>query len=255
MCSSNFSLGQCSLRKYRWSFLLPDMKYQHLFFDLDHTLWDFEANSRETLHEVFYSNGLHLTLTPDFEAFFERYSYHNKKLWDRYHHGHIRQDELRWKRMWHAMLDFKLGDDQLARELSNQYLTILPGKTRLFPYTIEIIEYLKEKGYLLHLITNGFEEVQWGKLRSSQIDHYFGEVITSERAMSLKPHKEIFEFALQQTGAAKAESIMIGDNLDADIRGAMEAGLDTVFVNHIFEDAHVKPTFMVHHLKELENIF
>lgn len=231
------------------------MKYRHLFFDLDHTLWDFEANSKETLYEVYHAHQLHETLTPDFDYFFDRYSFHNKRLWDRYHHGFIKQDELRWKRMWHALLEFKLGDEKLAKQMSLEYLQILPLKTKLFPYTIEIIEYLSKKGYALHLITNGFEDVQWGKLRNSQIDHYFGEVITSERAMALKPHKEIFEFALQQTGAGKPESIMIGDNLDADIRGAMEAGLDTVFVNHIGETTDLKPTYIVHHLKELESIF
>jgi len=231
------------------------MAYKHLFFDLDHTLWDFETNSYESLQEVFSNNNLGETITSDFDAFHERYSYHNKRLWDRYHHGFIKQQELRWKRMWHTLLDFKNGSDVLAKKMSVEYLDILPHKTTLFPYTIEIIEYLINKQYVLHLITNGFEEVQWGKLRNSRIDHYFQEVITSERAMALKPHKEIFEFALKQTGAVKAESIMIGDNLDADIKGAMEAGLDTVFVNHIGESFSVKPTYVIHHLRELEKIF
>ncbi|HSC54101.1 MAG TPA: YjjG family noncanonical pyrimidine nucleotidase [Phnomibacter sp.] len=231
------------------------MQYKHLFFDLDHTLWDFETNSKETLHEVFHAHCLHETITPDFDTFYERYSVHNKRLWDRYHHGYIKQEELRWKRMWHTLLEYKIGDEKLSKQMSGEYLQILPHKTRLFPYTIEIIEYLKAKNYALHLITNGFEEVQWGKLRNSQIDHYFKEVVTSEKAMALKPHKEIFEYALQAAGATTAESIMIGDNLDADIKGAMEAGLDTVFVNHIGEQTSLKPTYIIHHLKELEEIF
>ena len=231
------------------------MAYKHLFFDLDHTLWDFETNSYQSLHEVFLNNKLDEIVTKDFDSFHNRYSHHNKKLWDRYHHGFIKQQELRWKRMWHTLLDFKNGNDVLAKKMSEEYLQILPHKTTLFPYAIEIIEYLIGKRYILHLITNGFEEVQWGKLRNSKIDHYFNEVITSERAMSLKPHREIFEYALQQTGATKKESIMIGDNLDADIRGAMEAGLDTVFVNHIRESFDIKPTYVIHHLQELEDIF
>lgn len=231
------------------------MKYLHLFFDLDHTLWDFETNSRETLEEVFFAHRLNETLTPDYPYFYERYSYHNKRLWDRYHHGHIRQEELRWKRMWHTLLEFKLGDEQLAKAMSSEYLSLLPQKRALFPYTIEIITYLQKKGYQLHLITNGFEEVQWGKLRNSGLDQYFKEVITSEKAMALKPHKDIFLFALSAAGAVAGESIMIGDNLDADIRGAMEAGLDTVFVNHIGETTDLKPTYVVHHLRELEDIF
>lgn len=229
--------------------------YKHLFFDLDHTLWDFETNSHETLKEVFYTHSLREKLTPDFEAFFERYSYHNKKLWDRYHHGYIKQDELRWKRMWHALLDFRNGDEKLARQMSTEYLQILPTKKALFPYAKEIVEYLAGKKYILHMITNGFEDVQWGKLRNSGIVQYFDEVITSEKAMALKPHAEIFAFALRQTGARLEESIMIGDNLDADIGGAMGFGMDTVFVNHINEVTDIKPTYTVYHLKELEEIF
>lgn len=231
------------------------MPYAHLFFDLDHTLWDFETNSYDTLKEVYFNNNLHQLLTPDFDSFHKRYSYHNKRLWDRYHHGFIKQQDLRWKRMWHTLLEYKNGSEPLARKMSDEYLSILPHKKALFPYTIEIIEYLRGKNYVLHLITNGFEEVQWGKLRNSKIDHYFNEVITSERAMALKPHREIFDYALQVSGAPKVESIMIGDNLDADIRGAMEAGLDTVFVNHVNEPFEIKPTYVVHHLKELEDIF
>lgn len=233
----------------------PTKTYKHLFFDLDHTLWDFETNSHETLREVFFNNALDKSLTPDFDAFYERYSYHNKKLWDRYNHGYIRQEELRWKRMWHAQLDFKNGDEKLAKKLSGEYLLILPTKKALFPYAKEIVEYLAGKKYILHMITNGFEEVQHGKLRNSGIVQYFDEIITSERAMALKPHKEIFEYALQQSGAKLDESIMIGDNLDADIGGAMRFGMDTVFVNHINEQTDVKPTYTIYHLKELETIF
>ncbi len=235
---------------------MPAIKtYKHLFFDLDHTLWDFETNSHETLQEVYLSNEMEMRLNTGFEAFFERYSYHNKKLWDRYHHGYIRQDELRWKRMWHALLDFKNGDEKLAKQMSVEYLQILPTKKALFPYAKEIVEYLVQKKYVLHMITNGFEDVQWGKLNSSGIVQYFDEIITSERAMALKPHKEIFEYALKQSGARLEESIMIGDNLDADIGGAMRFGMDTVFVNHINEHADIKPTYTVYHLKELEEIF
>ena len=230
-------------------------KYKHLFFDLDHTLWDFETNSHETLREVYFDNQLDQNISPDFDAFYDRYSYHNKRLWDRYNHGFIRQDELRWKRMWHTLLEYKNGDEKLAKKLSGEYLLILPHKKALFPHALEIIGYLQQKNYVLHLITNGFEEIQWGKLRNSGIDSYFQQVITSERAMALKPHKEIFEYALLHAKASKQESIMLGDNLDADIGGAMRFGMDTVFVNHIGEKTEVKPTFTISHLQELEQIF
>jgi len=230
------------------------MTYTHLFFDLDHTLWDFETNSKETLQELFISNRLHETITLDFNLFYEKYSFHNKRLWHRYNHGFIKQDELKWKRMWHALLEFKLGDEQLSKKLSREYLEILPNKKALFPYTIEILEYLKNKHYKIHLITNGFEEVQWKKLENSKINGYFSNVITSEIACSLKPKKEIFDFAINKANCNYEECVMLGDNLDADILGAMNAGMDTIFVNHIREETTLKPTHIVYHLKELQEI-
>lgn len=231
------------------------MKYKHLFFDLDHTLWDFEANAKETLRLLslkhdFVKKGVH-----DFEFFFERYSYHNNKLWERYTKGTIKQDELRWKRMWLSLLDFKIADETLSKALAVDFLDDLPNRQKLFPYTIEILEYLTAKNYVLHLITNGFNNIQHNKLYNSNLTKYFKEVITSEKANSLKPNKEIFEFALKATYASTEESIMIGDNIDADIKGAMNAGLDTIFVNHLNIKTDVKPTYTVLHLKELEEIF
>jgi putative hydrolase of the HAD superfamily len=230
------------------------MAYQHLFFDLDHTLWDFETNSKETLHELFLQHRLHETVTPQFDTFYEKYSFHNKKLWDRYHHGFITQEELKWKRMWHALLEFKIGDEKLSRQLSGEYLEVLPTKEQLFPYTIEILDYLTRKQYKLHLITNGFERVQWRKLDNAKIGHYFNTVITSELACCLKPHKDIFDFAIGKAACCYEESLMLGDNLDADILGAMNAGMDTVFVNHANEQTLLKPTYTIYHLQELEDI-
>ncbi len=230
------------------------MKYQHLFFDLDHTLWDFETNSKETLRELFALHSLTQLVTDDFEGFYQHYSAHNKKLWDRYHHGFITQEELKWKRMWHTLLEFKIGDQDLSRLLSADYLDRLPHKKILFPYTVEILTYLQNKGYQLHLITNGFEYIQSTKLQNASINHFFNHVITSELAMSLKPKKEIFDFAIARAGCSYNESLMLGDNLDADIKGAMAAGMDTVFVNHINEQPTCTPTHIIYHLKELETI-
>ena len=154
-----------------------------------------------------------------------------------------------------SLLDFKIGDEQLAKSLSIRFLDILPTKKEVFPYTKEILQYLTKKGYVIHLITNGFEKTQWSKIRNSGLDTFITHVITSEGSNSLKPQKEIFEFALRKAGAQLKESIMIGDNLDADIQGAMNAGMDTVFVNHINAVTKLKPTHTVTHLKQLENIF
>jgi putative hydrolase of the HAD superfamily len=231
------------------------MKYKHLFFDLDHTLWDFDANAKLTLKEIYsFFNLQSLGITP-FDDFYKLYLHHNEILWDRYHKGFITGEDLKWKRMWRTLLEFKIGDEKLARLMSDKFLDLLPTRKLLFPHTIEILDYLTSKNYQLHLITNGFEKVQWSKLNNSGLNGYFKNVITSETSNSLKPKKEIFDFAMQKAGATVANSIMLGDNLDADIQGAMNVGMDSVFVNHINATTALKPTYTVTHLKELENIF
>ncbi|MCW3086641.1 MAG: noncanonical pyrimidine nucleotidase, YjjG family [Sediminibacterium sp.] len=230
------------------------MKYRHLFFDLDHTLWDFETNAKQTLAELYLTNELQSKGVTNFEEFFSRYSYHNERLWARYTKGFIKQDELRWKRMWLALLDFKMADEPLSKQLAVQFLEHLPNRNALFPYTVEILTYLKEKQYRMHLVTNGFETVQHSKLLNANLHLFFEEVITSETSNSLKPNKEIFEYALNKTGALVQESIMIGDNLEADIQGGINAGMDTIFVNHLNIVPHIQPTYTIYHLKELENI-
>jgi putative hydrolase of the HAD superfamily len=230
-------------------------KYEHLFFDLDHTLWDFEMNSKETLAELYEKYHLLQKGITDFDLFFSRYNEHNNRLWDRYHKGFIKQEELKWKRMWLTLLDYKIADEPLARQLGIDFLTILPTKKNLFAYTFEILDYLSEKNYQLHLITNGFEAVQIKKLVNSNLAKYFKEVITSEVSNSLKPHKAIFDFAFLKTKALPHHSIMIGDNLEADIQGGINAGIDTIFVNHIKAQPHIHATYVVTSLKMLETIF
>jgi putative hydrolase of the HAD superfamily len=191
----------------------------------------------------------------DFDLFHRNYLQHNEKLWERYRNGYIKQEELRVKRMWLSLLDFKIADEKLAQEMSVHFLDMLPTRTILFPYTKEILQYLTDKGYILHLITNGFEKTQHNKLMYSGLKPFFKEVITSEGSGSLKPNKEIFEFALEKSGATAGESIMIGDSVEVDILGAMNAGIDQVYVNHLDIEPSIKPTYTVYSLKELERIF
>jgi putative hydrolase of the HAD superfamily len=236
------------------------MQYKHLFFDLDHTLWDFDANSRQTLAEIYQTMQLQERGVTDFDLFHRQYLVHNDKLWDRYRNGYIKVDELRWKRMWLSLLDFKIADEPLARQMGVLFLDLLPTRKLLFPYTTEILDYLTARQYQLHMITNGFEKTQHSKLQNSGLDKYFLQVITSEGSNSLKPHKEIFEYAFQKTGALPAESIMIGDTIDVDILGAVNAGIDQVHVNHLTSEVvpvkdNLTPTYTVFSLKELENIF
>ena len=229
--------------------------YKHLFFYLDHTLWDFDTNAKYSLSEIYAEFDLDKNVTPVFDDFYQKYIYHNEILWDRYQKGFITADELKWRRMWRTLLDFKIGDEELAKKLSSRFLEILPVQKAVFPHTIEILEYLTEKKYQVHLITNGFEKTQWSKIRNSGLDRFITHMITSEASNSLKPKKEIFDYALNKAGASLKESIMIGDNLEADIQGAMNAGMDTVFVNHINAVTDIKPTYTVTHLQQLEAIF
>lgn len=231
------------------------MKYKHLFFDLDHTLWDFDANSRLTLQDLYLSHELEQKGIDNFDLFHRCYLVHNDALWARYRNGLIKVDELRWKRMWLTLLDFKIGDEELARLMGEQFLHLLPSRKELFPYTIEILQYLTDKKYQLHLITNGFEATQHNKLKNSGLDKFFIEVITSEGSNSIKPNKEIFDFAFRKTASLCHECIMIGDSMEADIQGAINAGIDQVYVNHLNIEPTILPTYTVYSLKELENIF
>ncbi len=235
------------------------MQYKHLFFDLDHTIWDFEANSRLTLSELYESMKLQERGVHDFDLFHKNYLLHNDKLWERYRKGYIKVDELRWKRMWLTLLDFKIADEPLSHKMGTIFLDLLPTRNLLFPGTIETLDYLVEKNYELHLITNGFEKTQHSKLKNSGLDKYFIEVITSEASNSLKPHKEIFDYAFKKTNAKPEQSIMLGDSIDVDILGGMNAGIDQVHINHLTNKAEMVngklPTYTVYTLKELENIF
>lgn len=232
------------------------MRYLHLFFDLDHTLWDFDANCRDTLEELYQTLALAERGVGDFPLFHQNYLVHNEKLWERYRNGFIRAEELKWKRMWLTLLDFRIGDEKLAREMGNRFHELLPTRNRLFPDTVETLTYLANKNYRLHVITNGSDTIQHNKLKNSGIAPFFTEVITSEGSNSLKPKKEIFEFAFSRAKAQRFESVMLGDNLEVDILGGINAGMDQVHVNHINEQANgINATYTVYSLKELEGIF
>jgi len=229
-------------------------KYKHIFFDLDHTIWDFEANAKLTMHALYEDFELASIGITNFDNFFNAYSEHNHKLWARYTKGFIRQEELRWKRMWHTLLDYKIANEGLSKEMSTKYLDLLPTRTKLFPYTHELLTYLKSKNYMLHIITNGFEDVQHNKIKNSNLSQYFTNIITSQGSNSVKPEKAIFDYAMQKANAIAANCVMIGDNIDADIQGGINAGIDTIFVNHIQAIPSIKATFEVASLQEITTI-
>lgn len=228
-------------------------KYKHIFFDLDHTLWDFDYNSAATIRTLYENFDIRQKGVADVEDFVTVYNGHNLKLWERFRKGYIKREELRRKRFWLTLLDFKIGDTALAEQLSNAYLEILPIQKRLMPYAIELLEHCKQY-YTMHLITNGYERTQKIKLKSSGIDSYFSEIFTSERCNGIKPQPEIFEYALNSTGADLGNSIMIGDALEVDIAGAINAGWDQAYYNPGKLKHNSTPTYEVHCLSELCNI-
>ncbi|TCZ72220.1 YjjG family noncanonical pyrimidine nucleotidase [Flaviaesturariibacter aridisoli] len=230
---------------------MPQRKYRHLFFDLDHTLWDFDANARATLQQLHLDLKLPERGIADFDAFYDTYIAHNDKLWERYRKGYIRQEELRLKRMWLTLLDFKIADEALSRQLSELFLQLLPTRTLIFPDTKEVLTCLQEKGYGMHMITNGFEQIQHAKLRVSGLDTFFQHIVTSEGSNSLKPQPEIYHYALEKAGATAADSLMIGDSLEVDIAGARGVGMDGVHVNFNGAAQAFAPTYTVTALKQL----
>lgn len=236
--------------------LSDSLRYRHLFFDLDHTLWDFEANARATLVQLYEELNLQQLGITDFDLFYRQYLEHNEKLWDRYRKGFIKQEELRIKRMRLALLDFGVVNEPVAAAMNVRFLDLLPTRTILFPHTIELLDYLQQKGYELHLITNGFEKTQHSKLQYSGLAPYFSVVITSEGSGSLKPRPEIFAYALQQAGSTREHSIMIGDTLEVDIEGAKNAGLDQIHVNHLNKERIALPdgSYPTHTVFSLQEI-
>jgi len=231
------------------------MKYRHLFFDLDHTLWDFNANARLTLQELYHELKLEKAGVKDFEQFIGIYLENNEILWEKYRNGEIKSEELRWRRMWNTLAEFGVADEELARKMGQRFLELLPTRKVLFPDAVDTLQYLKDKGYQLHLITNGFEETQHCKLRNCGIADFFVEVITSEGSNSMKPKREIFDFALNKARAMQHDSIMIGDSIEVDIKGAINAGIDQVYVNHLGDTSDIRPTYVVNSLSELKEIF
>lgn len=230
------------------------MKYKHLFFDLDHTLWDFDTNAGLCIEEMYHEFDLKSKGIPTFDDFLGSYNQHNAALWRGYEKGNITSTDLKWKRMWQTILDFKIADRALANAMSDFYIKILPLKEKVYDHTYDVLEYLKEKGYQLNVLTNGFETTQRGKLESSHLTNYFDHIITSESANSAKPQVEIYRYAMDKAAADVDNSLMLGDNLEADIAGAVNVGMDSVFVNLSKREVQHKATYEIRKLEELEEL-
>ena len=222
---------------------------KHIFFDLDHTLWDFDKNSGFAFDTIFKQQGFDI----DLATFLNIYIPRNQHYWKLYQVNQISHNDLRYYRLKDVFdaLQFQVSDATI-HQLSEEYINYLPEYNHLFDGAIEVLDYLKPN-YKLHIITNGFASVQTKKLKNSNIEHYFETITNSEMAGEKKPHPNIFNFALSLANASKAESLMIGDSYEADILGAQKAGIEAVFFNE--QNSNVEqPVFQVKHLLELKNI-
>ena len=203
------------------------MKIQHVFFDLDHTLWDFEKNSELAFKKVFDKQNI----TIDLDAFLEVYKPLNLKYWKLYREEKVTKSELRYGRLKKTFdaVNYVITDD-LIDIVAIEYIDFLPDFNHLFEHTFEILDYLKKK-YQLHIITNGFEEIQIKKMENSKILSYFDLIVTSESVGVKKPNPKVFNFALEKANAKNCNSIMIGDSIEADINGALSVGMSAIHVH------------------------
>lgn len=225
--------------------------YKCVLFDLDHTLWDYETNSREALSELYSKFELRERGVPEHD-FLQTFYVINNELWDLYDRGLLDRDVIRKERFHRILLTHGVDDYDMSLQFSNAYLEHSPKKKNLMEGCKETLDYLRPK-YSLVIVTNGFDEIQSSKLLSSGIRHYFKGVVTSARAGHKKPAKEIFEFALRENEAEAHESIMIGDNLLTDIAGARNASVDTVFYNPNGIEHQSSVDYEISSLKELMN--
>ncbi len=223
--------------------------FQHktdLFFDLDHTLWDFEKNSALAFETIFEKHQFDIRLS----NFLLHYVPTNIKYWKLYREEKITQNELRYFRLKEVFdLMQQEVDNSLIHLLSKEYIEYLPQFNHLYEGTFEILDYLKEN-YNLHIITNGFESVQLGKIRNSNLESYFTTITHSDLAGVKKPNPKIFEFALNYAQTSPGNSVMIGDSLEADIYGALSIGMDAIY----FNEFQVPTESSIHQVNQLANL-
>jgi len=230
----------------------PLKYYRHIFFDLDNTLWDNRANMKETFSEIIQE--LNLTQILEYlDAFVTRFEENNDLYWIAYRKGQINKELLRQKRFSDTLEYFGIHNDSIVRQMADLYIQRVSRKSNLFPGVHETLTYLKEK-YRLYIITNGFVEIQTNKIESSDLSEYFSRIFMAEATGFQKPDKRFFHYALSSVNAKKSESIMVGDDADADMQGAKDAGIDQVFFNPLGKIHNINTTYEIKAIEELRNI-
>jgi putative hydrolase of the HAD superfamily len=199
------------------------VKNRQLFFDLDRTLWDFETNSKNALYALFHEYNLEDEIE-HFLQFHHVYVQVNADLWQKYGKKKISKDELRDQRFVQTLSKLGVNDHQLAQKMSDGYISTSPHQTTLFPNALDVLKSLQQENYRIHLITNGFKEVQFIKLEKSGLLDFFDVILCSEEVGHTKPHVEIFREAEKLTNCRPQDAFMIGDDFKADVTGALNAG-------------------------------
>ncbi len=229
------------------------MNYRHIFFDLDHTLWDFDKNAEETIHGLYHSYNLRALGLHSADEFIETYTRNNHELWAEYHVGKITKEELRKTRFSKTFMELGVTPEKVPQQFEDDYVLICPTKTNLFPHALETLDYLQGK-YTLHIISNGFKESTQMKIGNTGLSRYFKEVIISEIVGMNKPDRAIFEYAMKVSNAEFCESIMIGDSIEADIRGAQGCGMDAIYFNPMQKETPDDVRHYISCLSELTKI-
>jgi len=210
--------------------MIQKQNLKHIFFDLDDTIWDFEKNSERILSKLFDEQKLETKLSSDFITYFFAYKKRNAELWQLYNTKKITKDELRKRRFHETFLQFGYNDFDLSYFISEEYIKQSPFGTDLKKGSIELLETLR-KDYKLHIITNGFKEVQHIKLQQCDLNKYFNQIIISEDIGCNKPDIKIFREAERLGNTSKEECLMIGDNFNTDIVGSKNAGWQSIWYN------------------------
>lgn len=228
-------------------------KYKHIFFDLDHTLWDYDTNATEALGDLFDKHNfksLGLFEKADLaKTFFEV----NYGLWDLYNAGKIQRAGIRDLRFKTIFQKLGASPSHMPSDLENEYIALAPTKDKTFDQAHEVLDYLSDS-YCLHIITNGFNDIQTTKMESARLTDYFEIIVTSETTAYRKPDKRIFELAMDRAKAPLHQSIMIGDNLESDIAGAKNVGMDHVWFNPTKNASQELIQYEIENLIELKNI-
>ena len=206
-------------------------KYQHIFFDLDNTLWDFDRSSILAFDKIYEIFNLINYGIPSAKDFHTTYFDHNNRLWDLYRKGEIDKDFLKIERFRLPLKDYGIVDEKLSIDLGESYTDYAARLVALVPNTIEVLNYLKEKNYKIHLITNGFLEVQSIKMKASGLDKMIDSSFVSEEVGFKKPDHRIFFHAMNEVGGNIENSVMIGDDLSVDIIPAKEIGMKHIYFN------------------------